>query len=207
MPIGLNAQLGSLLETRITELLIKNPSSGLNPVYCGACVAITSYSVSDKTVIARGAEIPEIADTLKNMADYALYLDFEGHGSQLVLRAYIVSLSDHRLVYARSLATDSGQAPSLRKATELVSVDDVRREYLSILEGRSRGNLSLGLRVSLIQVEGAIIAPPFVWANFGFETFVSQRKVWLADLQLGVASLAGEHNAWQLSSRIYRHLF
>ncbi|HYX32883.1 MAG TPA: hypothetical protein VE954_07195 [Oligoflexus sp.] len=207
VPVGLNAQLASLLETHVTQLMIKNPQSGIIPVYCAACVAVTTYSVRDKTIIARGGEIPEISQTLKNQAAFALYIDIEGQGSQLVLRSYIVSLNDHSIVYARSLATDSSQPPSLRHAVNLVSADDARREYLAILEGRKRLSLSLGIRTSVIQTSSAVVlTPPFVWATLGFETFANHRKKWLADFQFGVASLKGDHNAWQLSSRLYRHL-
>ncbi len=208
VPIGLNAQLASLLETHINELIIKNPETGLIPVYCGACTAVTTYAIRDKTVIARGADIPEVAATLKDKAAYALYLDFEGQGAQLVLRASIVRLEDHRLVYGKSLATGSSQPSSLRSAEHLVSAGEARREYISILEGRKRMNLSLGLRVNIIQAETNVVAAtPFVWATVGMETYVNHRKKWLADFRLGVASLKGEHNAWQLSSRLYRHLW
>ncbi len=206
VPVGLNAHLASLLETHITELLIKNPQAGVIPVYCGACVAITSYSISNRTVIARGAEIPELAETLKTQADYALYLDFEGQGAQLVLRAHIVSLADNRIVYGRSLAIDSGQPPLLRRSPNLLSAEDARDEYIDILESRKRLNLTLGLRVSIIRTKGQVLMAPFVWGSVGMETFINHRKKWLADLKLGVSSIKNEHNAWQLSSRVYRLL-
>ncbi len=208
VPLGLNAQLASFIETHLTQLLIQNPQSGIIPVYCAACVALTSYSVSDKTILARGVEIPEIAQTLKNQADFALYIDFEGQGALLVLRSYIVSLTDHRIVHGQSLVTSSSQPPLMRPAAQLLSAEEARREYISVLEGRKRLSLSLGLRASIIRTSNSsVMAPPFIWATFGAETFVNHRKKWLADFQFGVASLKGNHNAWQLSSRVYRHLF
>lgn len=206
-PLGTNSVLATFLENHFFNLLTKNPATGLVPVYCGPCLSLTSYSNSQRTVIARGADLPELGAELKEKADYALAIDLEAEGSQLVLRSYFSSLGDNHLVQAKALSTDTARPPALRQSMRLISVESARREYLDILADRKRLSLHLGVRIDMIEGSSdSVISAPFIWAVLGAETYVNHRKEWLADLTLGIASLDGQYSAYQLGSRVYRHL-
>ncbi len=204
-PLGLNQQLSSFLENHFYNLLLKNPQTGLVMTYCGSCLELTSYSSSRQTLLAQGAAIPEILEIAKQEAPYGLYLDLEASGSELHLRAYLTDFAQNQIVATKSLVTNSSHPPLLRVAKRLSSVEDTRQEYIEILQGRRRWHLLAGLRANILKTTSSnITALPFVWGQVGVEAMSDAARKWMADFQLGFASLPGEYNAQQVSSRIYR---
>lgn len=207
VPIGINNSLTAFLENHLFDLLTKNPQTGLVPVYCGPCVATTAYSTSKSTVIAKGADIPELATELKDRADFGLYIDFEAIGSELIMRSYLTDLQGNRILSAKTLVTDTGHPPLLREAKNLRSSADTRQSYLEILEGKRRWSVSAAIRFTILNVTSTEVASvPFAWALIGIETSSDPAKKWILDLQYGAASLPDQYNATLLSSRVYRHI-
>ena len=201
-PMGLNASFGSFLENHLFRLLIHNPSTHMVPVHCPACNVTTAYSTPEGTIIAKGADIPQVSGQQVN-AKYALYLDFSIERSHLVLRSRIVALDGRRqIIHAETLSTDSSSPPSLRQPDKLVSTKQAREDYENILLRQDRAKLAFSTRITMFEFEDSeIIIPPLPWVLVGTDIYPSERRDWYLNLSAGVASLPGEVNGAMLTSR------
>lgn len=209
VPSGFNAKLESLAEGHFFDLTIKNPDTNLRMAHCPACTAITTHASPEATVMARGADLDFAKATLGVNADYALYLNFEIHGSQLVLRSRLTSLDTDRLIVeAKSLATDAGHPPLLRRANNLVSAAATRQEYVAMLQGRARFDIPMTLKVSLLNLDNDRLASlAFMWSSVGIESFTNARRSWLASSALAVGTSASQDSAWQVQTGLKRQLW
>lgn len=207
-PMGLNQQFTAFLENHFHRLVIQNPKSNVIPVYCGTCSTLTAFASPRGTIIAPGAAIADLkGDDLA--ASFALYLDFSIEKSQLLLRSRLVALDDHRrIIHAETIATDSGQPPSLRLPGRLASLEQVRKEYVEILTQQERTRLALGTKVMMIDLKDELVLiPPIPWLLVGLDVYPSDQRQWYMNLSLGMASIPEEVNGTLVQGRYARHIY
>jgi hypothetical protein len=149
-PLSFGSGLEALIENHLAQVLQRNPNTNVQLAHCPACHAMVVHSDATGTVIGRGVDQPKALEKLRGEsgAEYALFLDFEAEGAALVLRARITRLeSTLPIVYARTVSSATSSAALLRSPHRLVSADEARAEYVSILN--ERGPFTIPVRFAL----------------------------------------------------------
>lgn len=212
VPLGLNQSFAAILEDHFIDLVHKNPQTLIRLIYCGACTALTVTSDGHQTIMGQGYDLglPPNSLAAKNRELKALSLDFSLEGAELVLRARISSLAPQReLLAATTLATSSSSPPLLRSADHIISAQEAREEYVSILEQRPQIEVPIRMSVEFLLTQGsqsqgseAIVQPPMVWLQTGIETWITRQRRWTGGVFMGVSSIPRTYDAWSLGSRV-----
>ena len=217
VPMGTNARLASFLENHFYQLLLDNPSTQLIPIHCAVCRAIKVKSNSKQTIIGRHIDInsAEVYESLPN-AQYFLFLDFEVAGSQLVLKARMTrktvqpdaSIQMDRIIFARSIATDSSTPPLLRDSRNIVSIHAARQQYIDILQQKSDFRIPLRIRTAILPTpetsQEEVVMPPMIWFEGGAEISPDVYKRWLAEVTIGVSSIPEQYDGFSLGAKVSR---
>lgn len=214
VPMGLNGNFQGFLEDRFFDLLTQHPETSMIPVHCGLCTELTVVSDPSGTFMGRGADVMPDFKQLPNWQNTkGLYLNFAIQGTELVLRSRLVNLdAERRIIAAQTLATSSSQPPLLRATKPLVSAEEVRREYISLLKEQDAIEIPIRVSVSFFAASPKSMAgqtitlPPMMWLQAGAETWISQRRRWLGGFFLGLSSMPETYDAWALGGRFSRLL-
>lgn len=190
-PLSYGSGFEGLVENHLAQLLLKNPGTNVRLAHCPPCTALVVHSDASGTVISRGVDQPAALELLRgdSGAEHALFLDFEAEGTALVLRARVTRLEDTLpIVHARTLSTRTQNAALLRSSSRLVSSEEAREEYLSILE--QQGPLTVPVRLSLHTFapsnDGQFEIPlPVPWVQVGVEYAIGTARAWTGSLSVG----------------------
>ncbi len=223
VPLGLGSGLSALLENHITTLMVSNPGTQLVPVHCSECVAFTTVSLPDRTVLGRGYHFEEVIQkkSESGAVDALLFLDFEAEGPHLVLRSRLVQpVAPHAILTSHTLSSQTTGPAMLRHPQRLKSREEAREEYLSILKDKATFFVPLriiyrqyetNLGASLGQTDATAVlgaaVSPFVWFELGFESFFTQSRRWFAGVAVGYTTLDQVHDGWSFGGRFGRLLF
>ncbi|MCP4500564.1 MAG: hypothetical protein GY822_11445 [Deltaproteobacteria bacterium] len=211
-PFAYGSGLEALIENHLAQLLIKNPKTNVIMAHCPACNALVVHSDAVGTVMGRGVDQPKALKKLRggSGAEHALFLDFEGEGTALVARVRITRLTALLpIVYARTLSTRLAKAALLRKPDRLLSAQDAREEYESLLEGR--GPISIPVRFVLSAFspsqDAALPFPiPIPWLQIGGEMSMGTARAWTGSLILGATFVPTIHSGAMFQARVHRLL-
>ena len=211
-PLGYGSGFESILENHFSERLIENPGTGLRLVHCPACHAITAHSDAKATIIAKGVDQPALLQKLgvETGALYALYLDLEGEGQTLVLRARIVALeSGLPVVHAKTISSDFLSPALLRSGTPLVTAAEARQNYLTAIS--EQGPVQIPVRVSVtnfasVDDGSSILVPPIVWIGAGGEFSLNHTRDWMGSILVGGTWIPSLYNGYLLQGRVSRLL-
>jgi hypothetical protein len=208
VPVGLGTGLEALVENHFATLVLQNPTTRMTLVYCGECTAVLVHSGAKGTVVSRGVDDPAALARFgtASTSRHALFLDFEGEGESLVLRARVTSLEPMLpIVYARTLTSATSASAMLRDPARLTSAAEARREYLEAIEGRGVFTVPVRLAVrsySKGNTQATIL--PFIWLEAGVEVGFTQARAWIGSLSLGYSYNPSTHDGWLASARIAR---
>jgi hypothetical protein len=194
-PVGFGSGLEALIENHLASVLTSNNDTNVGLAHCPSCHAILVHSGKEGTIISKGIDQPLALKKLRGSsgAEHALFLDFEAEGTALVLRARITKLDENLpIVYARTLTTRTSSAALLRSGSKLLSAEETRAEYVSILE--QRGPLTVPVRLAIsafAQSEDAALDVPIPvpWLQVGAEYAISSARAWTGSLVVGVTFL------------------
>ena len=206
-PLGLGSGLMALLENHLYAVVIGNPKTNLLLVQCSACTDMMIHSGKEGTVLSRGIDQPGILERHLNTApDFALYVDLEAEGASLVLRVRLTKIEPKRpIIWAKSYTPTIGSSALLRSTSPLVSAEDARNEYLSVLRGE--GPIAIPLKFTLhtfASGENDTINPPLFMLQTGIEITPTFARAWAASFTGGMIYLPDTYIGLHGQARVYR---
>ncbi len=210
VPVGLGTGFAALVENHLSQVLIQNPSTNLELVYCPACSAVVVHSGPEATVIARGIDQPSVLDQLgADAGRHALFVDIEAEGAWLVLRARLTRLTpDLPVVWSYTLASSASSPALLRQPQMLKSAEDAHHEYEQTL--RARGPVYIparfGIRSYAEPSGNGTNPPPFLWLQTGLELGTTEARAWTSSVLLGYSIVPQAYQGLMLQARLHRLL-
>ena len=209
-PLGLGSAFSARVENHLSGLLLQNEAAQLRLVHCPACTGLIVHARPAQTLVSRGADSLEGLKALGGPeGGLALYLDLSAEGSQLVLRARLVSLEEGLPIrWSAAISEASLGASLLRSGRPLQSAEEARRDYLDALRGE--GPLQVPVRFVIRNYESpesfGIAPPPLLWLQLGVESALSAARVWIASAVVGFSWLPEAYDGVMLQARASRLL-
>lgn len=208
VPVGLGTGMAALVENHLSQVVLQNPSTNVELVYCPSCTAVMVRSGPEATVISRGLDDPQVlAELGGDTGRHLLFVDIEAEGTWLVLRARLTRLTpDLPIVWSHTLASSASSPSLLRQPQALKSVEQAHQEYLDAL--RARGPVSVpvrfGVRTYADPNGGGIAPPPFLWLQTGLELGTTDARAWTTSLLLGYSLVPQAYQGVMIQARVHR---
>lgn len=211
VPVGLGTGMAALVENHLAAVLMANPGTNIQLVYCPTCTAVVVHSGPEATVISRGIDDPATIEQLGTTTGrHALFVDVEAEGTWLVLRARLTRLTpDLPIVWSHTIASSADTPALLREPGDLKSAEDARQDYLNALH--DRGPITVPLRFAVRTYaepddSSGIGPPPFLWLQSGVEFGSTDARAWTGSILAGYSFIPQAYQGLMLQGRVSRLL-
>ncbi len=209
-PVSLDNRFNTVIENRLYELFQKNPQLKIELVHCSSCSQIVSYSNSEKTIISRGIDQPEVLNGILKLAPktMALSLNFEVQEREIYLQSHIFELAPpQKILWAQKYSTSMGVRASLREATPLLSLESAREIQNKILIGREPLKFISRLQIHNFETDENYTLPPLLFGEQSLEGEILPERNQKFGLSVGVGSVRDSYSGWTVGGRYSKLMF